>query len=274
MAPPLRAVILDNDETTGSYILLLSVMRALNKIGDVDYLLFTHILENLAIWMISKRVFRPGLIEFLTVLMNLKKEKKIDAIIMYTNQLETDKKLNYSLPRCISYMFSYLVPGFTFDHILTRPDDPTVLNNIFPKQFKRVLDLYPKRPLNIRRMLFFDDLAIPTYVRTDGIDPKYVSKKSYVLIDPYRVNLSSEDITECVKFCLEGIVDIDPFIILVNKCYSESSYKNSIPSIDLLNFSYFVDLLKIRYDSDGNKNRNRTPSRKPTDIEENKGTGN
>ena len=273
MLGPLRAVILDNDETTGAYTLLFSMMKALNKTGDIDPLLFTHILEKLATWMVVNSIFRPGLLPFLALLMNLKKEGKIDAIIMYTNQLEIEPIINYSMPRCINYMFMYLVPGFTFDHILTRPEDPTTINNVFPKQFKRVLDLYPDRPLNTRKMLFFDDLAIPKYVRTDGIDQKYTSRGSYVLVDPYKCLLYSEDIAECVDFCLEGLADLESFTPNVIKYYVDNMHKDYNPSLRPQGFSYFMKLVKWKYHSDGNKKHTRTPSGESSDLEEDFGSG-
>lgn len=251
MLGPLRAVILDNDETTGSYILLFSMMKALNKNGDIDLDFFTYIIERLADWMVSNSIFRPNLLPFLTLLMNLRNEGKIDAIIMYTNQLEVEPIINHSMPRCINHMFTYLVPGFSFDHILTRPNDPARINNVFPKQFKRVLDLYPGRPLNTKQMLFFDDLAVPIYIKTDGIEPKYTSRRSYVLVDPYKPYLNSEDISACVKFCLKNLVDLEYFTPIVSKYYVDNMHKDCTAILKSEDFSYFMKLVKWKYHSDG-----------------------
>jgi len=248
---PLRAVILDNDETTGSYIIVVSIIRTIHKLGKIDLELFHYILERLASWMIRESIFRPDLIEFLKTLARLKKENKIDAVIMYTNQSELDSTLQNSLPRSIEYMFKFLVPDFAFDHILTRPENPTRINNVFPKQFKRVLDLYPYSPLDITEMLFFDDLALPMYVKDDGI--KFSSESSWVLVDQYYRLLKKKDIINCVKFCFGDLVDCNFFTHLVIKIYLSydlSSYKeNSSP----ISCSYFTELVKKKYDTDGSQ---------------------
>jgi hypothetical protein len=274
MSGPLKAVILDNDETTGAYTLLYSIIKTLNKIGDIDTMFYTYIIERLALWMVKMSIFRPGLVPFLTLLMNLRNEGKIDAIIMYTNQLEIQPTLQYSLPRCINHMFTYLVPGFKFDHILTRPEDPTTVNNVFPKKFKRVLDLYPDRPLNTRKMLFFDDLAVPKYITTEGIEPKYTSRRSYVLVEPYKVLLFSEDIESCVRFCFEDFVDIESLTMVITRYYSENIYKDYTPSICSEDFTYFMKLVKWKYNSDGTSKKHAGTTRgESTNLEEDSGPG-
>jgi hypothetical protein len=246
---PLKAVILDNDETTGSYPIVYSILKTLQNAGNIEPSLFTYILERLATWMIKESIFRPGLIEFLKTLVKLKAERKIDAIIMYTNQYEPNETLNTSLPRCIQYMFMYLVPGFVFDHILTRPENPVILNNTYPKQFKRVLDLYPYRPSDNTQILFFDDIAVPMYVKDDGVEES--SDSSRVLVDPYYCFLYKEDIVDCVKFCLGDIADLKEFTYSVIYYYSKLVNQPYKMPIAPLNCSYFTELVKKKYDTDG-----------------------
>ena len=247
---PLRAVILDNDETTGSYLIVLSVIRNINKCGNTDRLYFQYILEKLSLWMLKNSIFRPGLIDFLRTLRDLRKANKIDAIVMYTNQYEMNTSLFTSLPRCIEYMFSFLVPGFSFDNILTRPDTFITINNVIPKQFRRVLDLYPDRPSDISQILFFDDLAVPLYIRTDGIDVYCESAR--VLVEPYSCILYKEDIERCLKNSLNLSVD-DDFIIGVIDYYT-SNLRNIYSSTFSTDCSYFTDLIKTKYDLDGKNN--------------------
>ena len=241
---PLRAVILDNDETTGSYLILHSIIKSIKYLGNnIDPSFFGYILEKLAVYMVRESIFRPGLIEFLRTLVKLKKEGKIDAIIMYTNQNEPNQILSSSLPRCIQYMFMFLVPGFVFDKILSRPENPTTVNNVYPKQFKRVLDLYPERPLDISNMLFFDDLAIPLYVRADGIE--IISNTSWVLVEPYVCILYKEDIQDCIKFCLDDMADIKTFTDSVIKFYS--THKVNISANTPRPCSYFTELVNEKF---------------------------
>ena len=246
---PLRAVILDNDETTGSYHIVYSILKSIQKHGTVAPELFCYILERLATWMVKESIFRPGLIEFLTTLVNLKKAGKIDAIIMYTNQYETGQTLSASLPRCIQYMFMYLVPGFVFDHILTRPENPVILNNTYPKQFKRILDLYPYWPSDNTQILFFDDIAVPMYVKDDGVEES--SDSSRVLVDPYFCFLYKEDIKECVKFCLGDMAELTSLTQSVHYYYSTLINKPYNMAVVPLNCSYFTELVKKKYDIDG-----------------------
>jgi len=246
---PLRAVILDNDETTGSYPIVYSILKTLQNLGPVEPQLLCYILERLAIWMVKQSIFRRRLIDFLRTLVDLKKAGKIDAIIMYTNQYEPNQTLSESLPRCIQYMFMYLVPGFIFDHILTRPENPVILNNTYPKQFKRVLDLYPYWPSDTTQILFFDDLAVPMYVKDDGVE--VTSDSSRILVDPYYCLLYKEDINECVKFCIGDMGDLKEFTYSVSYYYSTFiKQPHSISNLPL-DCSYFTELVKKKYDTDG-----------------------
>jgi len=244
---PLRAVILDNDETTGSYLIVLSIIKTINSLGNIDIEYFHYILEKLSFWMLKNSIFRPGLVDFLRTLRDLRKANKIDAIVMYTNQYEINTSIFTSLPRCIEYMFTFLVPGFKFDNILTRPSTSVTVNNVIPKQFKRVLDLYPERPSDISQILFFDDLAVPLYIRTDGIDVYCESAR--VLVEPYSCILYKEEIEECVKICFDNNVDND-FILNVVQYYSYQ-FRQIQTSINSTSCSYFTDLIKTKYDLDG-----------------------
>ena len=247
---PLRAVILDNDETTGSYLIVLSIIKTINSFGNIDSLYFQYILEKLSFWMLKNSIFRPGLVGFLRTLRDLRKANKIDAIIMYTNQYETSTSIFTSLPRCIEYMFMFLVPGFKFDNILTRPSTTVIINNVNPKQFRRVLDLYPDRPSDITQILFFDDLAVPLYIRTDGIDVYCESAR--VLVEPYICILYKEDIESCVKSCL-NINDYDDFILNVINYYTANLRLLHTTTFST-NCSYFTELIKAKYDLDGKNN--------------------
>jgi hypothetical protein len=88
MSHPLRAVILDNDETTGSYAIVFAIVHVLQIAESKNQVFVGHVLERLAKWMVAQRVFRPGIRNFLGNLISLREDNKIDAIIMYTNQLD------------------------------------------------------------------------------------------------------------------------------------------------------------------------------------------
>ncbi len=214
---PLRAVILDNDETTGSYYVVFALVFALQSLSKPPYIFeLITLLERLAVWMSAHNCFRPGLIDFLKYIVKMRNENKLDGIIMYTNQKDftppvTDSNSLYpplltSPPACISYMMSYLVQDVVFDHILTRPEQgtPVGTNGCLAKQFKRVLDLYPEYSLSCKHLLFFDDLATQEVIRFDGIPKAQHDMKAYALVPPYTRTLSLPELTNLSIRLFEG----------------------------------------------------------------------
>lgn len=203
---PLRAVILDNDETTGSYGILFAILHHLRQQKGLTPEYIQRSLKRLAYWMMTHSLFRPGLRNLLSVLIALRNTGALDAIIMYTNQSEIPPpegvhEFLYSPPKCIQYMFSYLMTQQVFDHMLTRPENGQVLQGGWKvKQFKRVLDLYPERPLDMRKLLFLDDVAMHPYIQTTGIPKAGVCQSSYFRVSPYRRILSIKDTFECLIY--------------------------------------------------------------------------
>ncbi len=207
MSTPLRAIILDNDETTGSYGILFAVLEHLRPLAaELDAAFVQRSLKRLAYWMMTHGLFRPGLRNLLSICMALRNAGALDAIIMYTNQSEVEVpegtvEFLYSPPKCIQYMFSYLMTQQVFDHLLTRPvRGQTLQGGWNVKQFKRVLDLYPGRPLDMRGLLFLDDLALHPYIQTTGIPKKGVFQSSYFRVTPYKRVLGAKDVFECLIY--------------------------------------------------------------------------
>lgn len=208
---PLRAIILDNDETTGSYGILFAILEHLRPLSaELDAAFVQRFLKRLAYWMMTHGLFRPGLRKLLSVCMALRNAGAIDALIMYTNQSEVEPpegtvEFLYSPPKCIQYMFSYIMTQQVFDHLLTRPAHGTALQGGWKvKQFKRVLDLYPDRPLDMRGLLFLDDLAIHPYIQTTGIPKQGVFQSSYFRVTPYKRILPPKDVFECLLHIFGG----------------------------------------------------------------------
>jgi hypothetical protein len=143
----------------------------------------------------------------------------------------------------------FLVPGFKFDNILSRPKNPRIVNNVFVKQFSRVLDLYPDKPSDITQILFFDDLAFHPYVDTENIN--IYSESARVLVKPYSRILNKKDIDECINYCFINTVDI-AFISNVFDYYS-CQFRRVPESINS-SCSYFTELIKAKYDLDGKIN--------------------
>ena len=218
--PPLRAIVLDNDETTGSYPLVFAILASLtyHKIHDVSRI--QKVLQRLALWMNVHHCFRPGLRQLLQTLLTLRAYGKINAIIMYTNQSEilptkpTDPPaLLTSPPQAIAYMLNCLLGQQVFDHILTRPTGsiPTPSGH-FTKTFERVLDLYPQYPRDIRDIIFVDDLAYKPLLTADTISLTRREDLSWYLVEPYHKVLTTREIVTCIEYCCKDIPNYYSFV--------------------------------------------------------------
>lgn len=248
MSAPLRAVILDNDETTGSYGIVFAIIITLKHFGHNNKDQLFEILIRLARWMNAHHCFRPGLVQLLHTLISLRRHKKIDAVIMYTNQKEAPKHpsdddtqffLN-SIPECIAFMMTVLVGEKVFDHILTRPHStPVTTGHTFPKHFHRVLNLYPEKPKDIRDIVFVDDLAYPAYILADSIPRCNVEKDAWYPVDPYFRVLTQEEIFHCLEFVFGNLNKIEAMVapivsyVLLNQADTKNSIKNASVFINL-----------------------------------------
>lgn len=249
MAAPLRAVILDNDETTGSYGIVFAIMITLKHFGPPKKEDLMDVLIRLARWMNAHHCFRPGLVQLLHTLISLRRHKKIDAVIMYTNQKEapkhhTDDDTHFflnSIPECIAFMMSVLIGEKVFDHILTRPNyTPVTTGHTYPKHFHRVLNLYPEKPKDIRDILFVDDLAYPAYVLSDNIPRCNVDKDAWYPVDPYYRVLTQDEIFHCLEFVFGDLNKIEKMVtpivsyVLLNQNDAKPSIKNASVFINLI----------------------------------------
>ena len=198
----LHAVVLDNDETTGAYRLLVCFLSVIHKIKGVTLDHFLYFLEQLAEWMEENKLFRTGLEILLETVYRLRQQNRIDAVIMYTNQKESFLKTHITLlnspPQCIAYMMNHLAKKSIFDRILARKTDTVV-----PKRFERILEEYPDAPKDIRKIVFVDDLATPTYITANTIH--HTSVFSWHRVKPYRHILTTEEFMDCIYKCFSEI---------------------------------------------------------------------
>jgi hypothetical protein len=213
----LRAVILDNDETTGSYGIVFAILSVLQKQQGLTSDEILLVFDRLAKWMLENQFFRPGLVPFIETLVELRENGSLDAILMYTNQVDCtpfDARRQssefvhelYSPAHAIAYMISYLVQDYVFEYVLTRPLGTQQIPNTgcFPKQFKRIFEFFPEKLVNTKHILFFDDLATPEILRDDGIAPDSVNPLSRVMVPPYRRQITDADIHDCINTCFKG----------------------------------------------------------------------
>lgn len=247
---PLRAVILDNDETTGSYMIIYSIINEIALIKTISVYNYHLILQRLAQWMVTHNLFRPGIRTLLRTIRTLKKAKALDAVVMYTNQtgeinLTLQKKpYNTSIPYIIAHMLEFLNDSsILFDCILTRDKKVKRMpNGWYPKKFSRILDLYPERPRDIRQMVFVDDMSTPEYIHAQDILETHKTEDSWYCITPYYRNLSSHEVHECVHHCFEGIVDFKKYPDIFKNIFSYyQEYYHKQPS-SAPNAKHFFEL--------------------------------
>lgn len=191
---PPRLLILDNDETTGSYLILFYLydLFAESEFGlKLDPAIT---LTVLAAYFQAMNIFRPGLDTFLKSVATLKSSGRLDSIVMYTNQLDVRHTIDTSIwkpkghqwnvPMMIHVMLVYLADyPKLIDEILTRPIGSGLL--AYPvKDFVRAYrSIITTGPVNLEKTLFIDDLASEPYL----VDSSHsaTDKNSRIHVAPY-----------------------------------------------------------------------------------------
>jgi hypothetical protein len=238
MQSPLRAVVLDNDETSGSYRLLFTILHLLRRIEPIDMPYVAGVLTRLARWMIYQNVFRPGLTHLLKSIVELKKNGVLDVIVMYTNQNELPVPLDYtykndwppflySPPQCIAFMMDSLVDAKIFDCILSRPSHTEHRNGTIPKKFSRILEQFPEVPKDIRKIVFVDDNATPKDIVATDIPRQNVRDTCWYRIDPYYKALQPKDIYACLIECFDNRTFVNNIFEYAWEYYEEGAPSHS-----------------------------------------------
>jgi hypothetical protein len=216
--PPLRAVVLDNDETTGSYGIIFSLLTHLRTL-QLEEVMVACIYKRLARALDDYQLFRPHLGRLLQTLDLLGDEFTLDAVIMYTNQtcelgqqtstedgteIYSIHNLLYSVPLTIAYLMNEVYHATVFHKILVRPP---LLRGIrhtsCPKSFSRILNMYPTKARSTEKILFVDDNASPEFItacpRTE------THPHSYVRIQPYVRILTDAELETILTDVLHGM---------------------------------------------------------------------
>ena len=228
--PALKAVVLDNDETTGSYGLVFSVLGnirvAFQASGLTDEGAVRILYQRLAAVLVKRRLFRPYLGPLLHCLTFLRDEGALDSVIMYTNQNEEVPfnpynafwKIMYNIPYSISYLMYEAFRTNAFDDVLSRPHYiDGIKNAACPKSFSRIFNLDPDRPRDTKDILFVDDNACPQFITAPPrtvVDPE-----SYYRIGAYVRILTDEELEDALKEILEGFLVEDNVRDAIKKNY-------------------------------------------------------
>lgn len=209
---PIRAVVLDNDDTTGSYGIVFSILTHLRKTDILDEGVIETILIRLGHQMDFYKLFRPGLGHFMKTLAFLKDEDMIDTVIMYTNQVEeypynkseSLMEILYNIPYAISFLIYATYRVNIFDDVLSRPRFfQKLTNSVCTKSFSRIFDLDRSRPKDTRDILFVDDKASPSFISAST--ETVTHRKSYYRIAPYVRVLDDAELDSFLNEVFENI---------------------------------------------------------------------
>ncbi len=178
--PSPRIVIIDNDETTGSYGPLFHLLDLLSQHEaglHAAGLRLRDLVPALALFCLEGQLFRPGLRDLLLALCALRDKGRIDAVVMYTYQSEAPLRSNealydavgqfISVPILIDYMFGFLASGGKkvepfFDRRIVRETHMRALRKedgaLGGKKLSVVFDELQRRPsADLRGVVFMDD---------------------------------------------------------------------------------------------------------------------
>jgi hypothetical protein len=222
VSSPLRAIVLDNDEATGSYLLVFDIWMTLAHTSLGNQLKFQQVIDFFVEHWKSYNLFRPGFFKFLKTCVELREAGRIDAIIMYTHQNADFTWSGWSVPAFLSVLMGHIVAQefpegklkrTLFDHVLTLP--PTEfqkkVDGWVVKDFDRILNLYPWKPRDIRQIIFVDDHATPKHIEAETISAEAKGWNSWYKVAPYRVEHGPDRYMNAIRKLIEIYdLNVDP----------------------------------------------------------------
>jgi hypothetical protein len=220
-----RILILDNDETTGSYHLLFFIESFLNfaeQLGhSVDY---NKTIQLIAAFCLESNILRPGMQRFIREAIRLKRARRIDKIVIYTNQLSVaEEGFTWSTPEIIADILSLIADDPHFiDLLITRDSSafaPQHHGYVIKDLVRPFTELYPTKTPNFSKTLFIDDRAFNPYAHDSS--RTNTSANSFLAIPPYKNKLPY---TAIVELCLQ--------IMLVNNMRDTEDLENTITLIN------------------------------------------
>ena len=206
-----RIVILDNDETTGSYGALFHLVDFLKANEDGLHAAGIR-LRDLVFWCVrfclDAKLFRPGLRDFLLALRALRQKGRLDSVVMYTYQSEPALRSQealydavgqfISVPVLIDYMFGWLASSGQkveefFDRRIVRETHMRALQRsnaaLGAKKLSVVFDQLQRRPsAEIRGVVFMDDcLATVRLPASIGGEAVHAAPLTALSVSPYEM---------------------------------------------------------------------------------------
>jgi hypothetical protein len=185
-----RIVILDNDQTTGDYIPLFYWLDWLKKSELAPFITLKSLVDPFLNICEYANITRPGLRQFIRRIYELKEERDIDYVVVYTNQSEPDPLMigkdgaPITVPRLLELFYNNMADGESLiDLLLVRPHEYNYVATFVPKQFSRVFSELGigHRYWNARYTKFFDD-APEKFILDDNV---VGAGRAHVRVDAY-----------------------------------------------------------------------------------------
>ena len=265
-----RIVILDNDETTGSYWLLFTILDMLFD-SKHKKLHLQSLIPSLTDLFIKTNTFRPGLVKLIKVLYTLRSNKLLDAVVMYTYQtklfyLPDNSTVAYfdsngeqvSAATIIDYCFGYIATGNVQSFcnvIISRDEHREALglaetDDLGSKSIELVLRKLNIKPTNdLRGLIFIDDC----YNNMPQASKYTLGKLTNMYISPYKspyivdVKNAIKKLEYIYKSTLHKYVPKNVFLKYINQNYSVCSPKDVSFSYDKIDLTTLANSIKTYY---------------------------
>ncbi len=248
-----RIVVLDNDETTGSYGPLFDLLGLLKE-REVELratgLRLRDLVPRLVTFCYKAGLFRPGLRDLLLTLSALREKHLLDAVVMYTYQSEASvgsaDALHdaagqlISVPVLLDYMFGYIAGGCRKGAPLTKFFDVRIVREthmkelgcresaLGAKKISLVFDQLQRQPsADLRGFVFIDDcipnVRMPGRVGGEEVKVSAVTSMSVVPFEFETAFVPSlgESYLSLWNTLLRGLVGREEFGDFMNKSIQE-----------------------------------------------------
>lgn len=199
-----RIVILDNDQTTGDYIVLFYWLDWVKKSDLQKYITLQSLVEPFLRICEDANVIRPGLRTMIRRILEMKEDNDLDYVVVYTNQSEPEPLMvgkdrrPITIPRLLELFYNKLADGETLiDLTLVRPHEYDFIPKSVPKQFSRVFSELgmTRRYWNARHTKFFDD-APEKFIQDNDV---VGAGRAHIRVDAYYACI---EVSTLLELCL------------------------------------------------------------------------
>lgn len=253
-----RIIILDNDETTGSYWPLFKLLH-LFRDNDIENIHIQELVPYITQFCLKSNIFRPGIEKFIQTLQTLRAANRIDTIVMYTYQQESlGRKDDWdvfhnsygqqiNVPFLINYCFGYIASKYKevrpfFDTIITRNIHNAFYGRSVEEPFnEKSLDVVFKEARihpthDLRGITFIDDCYMNTAYPSKMYNKRtIIGPLSSIYIEKY--SLAVNDISSLIN---------EANVLYKNILYKYipdniyNNFRNSIKNYQLGDYGYMA----------------------------------